>query len=160
MLDRYHRRERDCITKWKDLHHSNQLSQLQEELKAARCEQTTKNNQLKEYRSKITALQQENETLKQEAILDPKPKKGFQCGIDCYHLHPIRESAERIFLKSRISQRLQFKKLKTNSKPWHTSNKIHMNDMHELKFLEKVSFIKKSIFYYALVVFKRRKRQQ
>ena len=83
MLDRYHRRERDFITKWKDLHHSNQLSQLQDELKAARCEQTTKNNQLKEYRSKITALQQENETLKQEAILDPKPKKGFQCGTDC-----------------------------------------------------------------------------
>ena len=78
MLDRYHRRERDCIVKWKDLHHSNQVSQLQEELEAARCEQTTKNNQLKEYRSKITALEQENEILKQEAILDPKPKKGFQ----------------------------------------------------------------------------------
>lgn len=78
MLDRYHRRERDCIIKWKDLHHSNQLSQLQEEIEAAKCEQTTKNNQLKEYRSKITALEQENEKLKQEAILDPKPKMGFQ----------------------------------------------------------------------------------
>ena len=89
LLDRYHRRERDCIIKWKDIHHSNQISQLQEEIEAARSEQNTKNNQLKEYRSKITTLKQENETLKQEAILDPKPKKEFQNDADCEQLYPI-----------------------------------------------------------------------
>ena len=41
-------------------------------------EQTAKNIQLKEYRSKINTLELENEALKRVMDSDGKPKKGFQ----------------------------------------------------------------------------------
>ena len=48
-------------------------------------EQTTKNNQLKEYRSKINSLELENDTLKRAVNSDGKPKKGFL--IDTHWLY-------------------------------------------------------------------------
>ena len=48
-------------------------------------EQTTKNNQLKEYRSKINSLELENDTLKRVVNSDGKPKKGFL--IDAHWLY-------------------------------------------------------------------------
>ena len=78
LLDRYHRRERDCIIKWKDLQHSNELAKVHEEIEEMKNEQTAKNIQLKEYRSKINTLELENEALKRVMDSDGKPKKGFQ----------------------------------------------------------------------------------